>query len=64
MMHTENFQINFHNYSELFGSYAALTGNVVEDLELEQRIHSCCLRVLHRINVCIKYDSDMSNIHL
>lgn len=33
-MHTENFEINIHDCSELFGSDATLTGNVVEDLEL------------------------------
>lgn len=34
MMHTENFEINIHDFSELFDSYAALAGNAVEDLEL------------------------------
>ena len=34
VMHTEDFEIDIHNSSELFGSDAALAGDVVEDFEL------------------------------
>lgn len=58
-MHTENFEINIDNCSELFGSDATLTRNAVEDLELQQRSYSRCLRVLHRVNACMNgaYDT-------
>lgn len=58
-MHTENFAINIHNCSEIFGSNATLTRNAVEDLELQQRIYSRCLRVLHWVNACMNtaYDT-------